>query len=609
LEKTALNPKNGGNIDNKAEALDNLYKLTVEDLRANVDINPTIDVTLALEEYVEGDTKLFWVPDLTEYPYTFYKINATLRAIGSHTLIYSNLTTSAVPISYLVNMNNTFENLIFPELTDFFGTPPDIDSNEKIIILIYDILDIMSGTQYVAGFFYALNEYLNSELHPTDPLKGYSNEAEILNIDGVEGLSSLATNDFDTVAHELQHMIHWGNDNDENLWFDEGASMFSEYLIGEDPFESGTYKSRFESTPDVSLTYWDYYDAEGLVLTNYGAAFAFYLYLAEHYGGSDFIRDMVLQSTNGIESIEKTFLDMGKTVKFSEIFRNWTIANFLDDTSFAGGSYGYYNTSLSMAVESTYNYAPIPRTENSVPYWGTDYLKFNLPSELPFDLEFQGSIAARFLVSIILKNTTSVPLNTKVIPLKLQTDNTVSFSISDFGFKADEITLTISSYPKLGIPDHDDENPGPPQTYWFLINPEGILISTGDIILLEDGINIQVVNITVQDTNEFVWEEADGATWELYTSFGNFTELTGNFTFNNQMNYWESTTIDISLLSEGDYQFRYYFYNTTAIGVAYSNIFTLSRDTPTTPTTISLIPGFFVVLSVLALAGLKITRD
>ena len=68
-------------------------------------------------------------------------------------------------------MNDSFENLVYPTLTDFFGMPPDIDSNNKIILLIYDIDEIEYG--FVAGFFYQINQYLNADLDPDDPPAGF----------------------------------------------------------------------------------------------------------------------------------------------------------------------------------------------------------------------------------------------------------------------------------------------------------------------------------------------------------------------------------------------------------------------------------------------------
>ena len=557
------------------------------------------DVHQEFEEWRE-----FWVPNVDTMEH--YIINATLRAYGPHNLIYSDLSPSLNPT--FLEMNHSFETTIYPKLYQFYGSPPDIDDNDKVIILVFDIIDGLGGGQYVAGFFYPLNQYLNEDLIPS---QRYSNEAEILCIDGDEGLSHLVDGDFETLAHEFQHMIHFGHDDNENLWLEEGASMFAEYLIGKDPFSgTSTYKSRFSSNPDVSLTYWDYYDSEGLVMANYGASYAFFLYLAEHYGGSNIIQNIVTESKNGIESVLLALNNEGIQVKFREVFRNWTIANFLDDTSFANGAYGYYNTSISMSVENTYYASSLPRTENSVPYWGTDYLMFTSRMGQPFILEFQGEGKSNFMVTAILTNNTTPPLNTAVIPIDISSENFGNFSIGSEGVSADEIAIAISSYTPIGPNDHSDEDPGPAQDYWFMVNPMGIIISPGELSFSHNGLSLRLSEIQVSDQNGYFWEDADGATYTIVTDVGESTGISGNLTFNSEANFWISDSIDLSSLADLNetYQVKYYFFNSTHSGCMFSQLFSVeeSSNSQTSGESTDLagglsIPGFMFVMAVLAI--------
>lgn len=547
-----------------------------------------------------GDTRLFWVPDLTTTdPLEFYQINTTLKAISEHSLVYSNLSSSYD--SSLEQLKNNFENTVYPEITTFFGAPPDIDANDKVIILAFDIIDGLGEGQFVAGFFYSLNQYNNSEFE-------HSNEAEIIHVD------KLAVSDFETVAHEFQHMLHFGHDYNENVWLDEGASMFAEYLVGKDPFSEGTYKSRFSSNPDVSLTYWDYSDSESLVMANYGAAYAFFLYLAEHYGGSSIIQDVVQNSTDGIFSVEQALESNGYAVEFKEVFRNWTIANFLDDLSFANGAYGYSDISLSMSVEDSYWDLTIPPTENSVPFWGTDYLKFNDRTGLPFILDFQGKAASDFLVTAILTNIT-IP-NTVVLPIEITQAKFGHFSLESVGISADEIILAISSYTPIGENDYSDDGPAPAQDYWIMINPQGIIITSGILKFSATGSSIRIGRVKVSDQNGFYWEEADGGSYQILTEAGNSTGICGNFTFNSKYNFWESKPIDISTLPAGNntYRIRYHFFNSTFSGFAYSETFQIIQDTVTEPSSstttnnITLTPGFVLVISFLTIGILISNR-
>ncbi|MHA2345331.1 MAG: hypothetical protein ACXACP_01295 [Candidatus Hodarchaeales archaeon] len=538
----------------------------------------------------EGDTRLFWVPDVSESPYEFYQINATLKIVGQNTLIYSN--TTLVTDSKFLGINNSFETNVYPRITEFFGSPPDIDQDGKIIILVYDIDEIPEN--YIAGYFWALNQYKNDDLPPSDPYKGYSNEAEILHID------ILATENVDTIAHEFQHLIHFTLDEDEHSWLNEGASMFSEYLIGGDPF-SGGVGTNFQANPDISLTYWSN------SLENYGASYTFFLYLAEKYGGISFIQDLVQRQEDGIDSIEDTLLVNGYDVTFVEVFRNWTVANFLDDTSFANGAYGFYNDSVNVNHEVTYSTSPLPRTDNTVPYWGTDYIQFNYPNDLPFNFEFQGDSDSGFLVTIILENTTTDPIGKEVIPLVIEPDGAGNYSTSAQNKSADEIYVVISSFTTGEIPNYSDEEAAPPQAYWFMVNPEGINIDTGILQLLD--LLLTLSNITVTDSDGFTWETADGATYEIMTEEGETTEITGNLTFNSETSTWEIQNIDLSSLTAGSYKVKYVFYNTTARGISYSELFNIDGPSTTSTTTSTSIgisfSGFLLILTILALTNLQ----
>ncbi|MHA1973288.1 MAG: hypothetical protein ACTSW1_09855 [Candidatus Hodarchaeales archaeon] len=550
-----------------------------------------------------GSTRLFWVPNIETGEH--YQINATLKSGGQYGLIYSNLT--SYYDTYIPALNETFETLIYPTLTEFFGEPVDLDNNGKVIILLFDIIDGYSGGQYVAGFFYPLNQYLNSELYPS---QRYSNEGEIIHIDQL----GVVNNDYEVIAHEFQHLIHFGNDDDEDLWLDEGASMFSEYLIDRDPFTTTTsYKNYFQSNPDVSLTYWDYDNTQNLVMANYAAAYAFYRYIAEKYGGASTIQNIVKSTTNGVSSVEEGLNAIGYEVSFQEVFRNWTIANLLDDISIYNGTYGYQNVSLSMSIEHTYTTSPLPRTDNSVPYWGSDYLKFDYPIDLPFNFQFQSESSAKFLVTAIFENTTTAPLNTVVIPLNVSVDGFGNFSRYDYDISADEVTIVVSSYTENGVPDYSNEDPAPAQAYWYMVNPSGITILTGNLTLI-NGL-LTIYNITVHDSNSVYWQEADGSTFDIISAeTGLSTGITGNLTYNTELKYWEVLDIDVSSLSAGLYKIKYHFFNDTSSGITYSEIFTISENnnsSTTTTTTSSLDISFanvFVLIFSLVLTVRSIKK-
>jgi len=100
---------------------------------------------------------------------------------------------------------------------------------------------------------------------------------------------------------------------------------------------------------DTSLVIWESY------LSNYGAAFLWTFYMYEHYGGAQLIWDLVHEQANGIEGYNKVLKDHHIKKTFDEIFQDWAIANYLDDTTFADGIYGYYDLDIPSADTEWYD--------------------------------------------------------------------------------------------------------------------------------------------------------------------------------------------------------------------------------------------------------------
>lgn len=144
------------------------------------------------------------------------------------------------------------------------------------------------------------------------------------------------------VAHELQHLIHYDRDPDEELWVDEGCADFAQFLCGYGhPIDQIAYYLVFH--PFTSLTFW------GGGLENYGASYLFILYLYEHYGGAGTISSIVAEQANGIEGINNVLKASRIHKDFDRIFQDWTVANYLDDTTFADGIYGYKTLDIPSA--------------------------------------------------------------------------------------------------------------------------------------------------------------------------------------------------------------------------------------------------------------------
>lgn len=261
-----------------------------------------------------------------------YTINATLRASGPHCYIFvedsewqENVTAQTVQTiqkAFDVATPADPRRGIYDILTEHLGVPPDIDGNQKVILLLLNIRDV-NIQQSTAGYFLPIDQQRGMLHHPTlGPL--HSNEAEILYIDSKRHpVNSEVTQA--VIAHELQHLIHWKHSPKEETWIDEGCADYAAFQCG-----YGLYQhiKAFQETPNISLTDWTQMSQTNL-LAHYGAAFLFMLYLHDHYGGEQTVAALVKNPLDGILGITRTLQTRGVTRTFSDIFADWKVTNYL----------------------------------------------------------------------------------------------------------------------------------------------------------------------------------------------------------------------------------------------------------------------------------------
>ena len=267
----------------------------------------------------------------------------------------------------LVYMLNEFDNNIYPTAGEVFGEPlPRGDEGRKVWTLIFNIRDESyydcSQTSYIAGYFSASESAENNK--------------NIMHIDSFEWENRVGPDvgrPFlyeGTFAHEFEHLVHFDIDPDEPSWVDEGLADLAAFLAGYGHSESHVaYYMVYH--PFTALTFW------GSGLEDYGASYLFQLYLFEKYGGAPFISALVQEQANGIEGIENTLAAFRHRDSFDEIFDNWTIANYIDNTRKAGGKYGY--ETLDIGTIDSWGYSIEYALSNF--WWGPpDAAPFSAPS-------------------------------------------------------------------------------------------------------------------------------------------------------------------------------------------------------------------------------------
>lgn len=299
-----------------------------------------------------GDTRQFSVLRFDaaafagDAPPSLTTVTATLQAKSAHAYFYAD-DAIAADRSALEAAAAEFESSAWPAVTSVFGTPatPGVDGDPRVIILQADLGGAVGG--YVSGD--------DGYLRAVEPK---SNEAEMVYLDRTLRPGGDAFNV--VLAHELQHLIHGGQDAGEEAWVNEGLSETAAGLAG------GALSSvdLFEGSPETRLTYWPV----GNTRPHYGASAAFFRYLADRFGGDDALGAIARAQGDGTAGIDEFLASARTGVQFQEAFADWITANALNR---ADGPYG--NPSRPVDVRIERSLAPGDTIDDEAPQFGTHY--------------------------------------------------------------------------------------------------------------------------------------------------------------------------------------------------------------------------------------------
>jgi hypothetical protein len=265
---------------------------------------------------------------------------------------------------------------IFETDTAAFGTPPDVDGDPKIIILLLDIKDGYDPNAHsgsVEGYFYSFNE-----VNPSQPGYATSNFAEMFFIDTYPLDLRSEGGLFDgisTLAHEFQHMIHFNYDRNEITFVNEGCSLVAEVNCGFPIYN----QSRYVNQTNQYLFTW-HYDDMTAVLSDYSRAARFFVYVRDQIGMGVF-KKIVASTLHGVDGINAALQAFGSDMRFGDILPNWFIANVLDDRSI-DPKYGYVYPGLPKASGLNYYSPNVSLRTDSVQNYAVEYFTFKKGSQL-----------------------------------------------------------------------------------------------------------------------------------------------------------------------------------------------------------------------------------
>lgn len=326
--------------------------------------------------YEVGDTQTFWSWNLSIMPPSWIQTPATCRAVGAHCYLFVadsewNLHMDQTDVDAVMfrleqsTVNDPTRGAIEMDI-DLFGPIPDEIDNDPRLIVFYSALGSFQGTSF-DGNFSPYNQVTEAQAQQMNP-PGHSNECEMIYMT-CHPLDPVAPVRLSVLAHELQHLIHWGQDANEETWLNEGCSELAMVVYGvPDPITG------FPSNPDNSLIAWNQ------TFADYVKVMLFFTYLQEHYDATGLISDLVADPSNGLVSLNQQLAIHHPDMPFPDIFKNWGTANIIDEVPPQHPLWGYAQLDLpnfSMTVLS-----PVPELNNqTIQPYATDYLKYACAAE------------------------------------------------------------------------------------------------------------------------------------------------------------------------------------------------------------------------------------
>lgn len=280
---------------------------------------------------------------------------------------------------------NQFDNAIYPNEVSTFGEEPNpgIDGITKIFILLLDVRDgyAPGSTGYIAGYFNPFDEYDIST-------SSNSNQKELFSMDvnpGIPGDNIFMR----TLAHEFQHLINWNQKTNlrgvfEETWLDEAMSEIAPVFC--------SYGPDYERVISYQYQPWDSLVDWWSTTSDYSTVYMWAQYMKDRVTNTDSTGHSVFWNINhtsdvGINAVNTSLSAVGYSKDFSDVFRDWSIANYLGLNTVPGHpewSYSSIHTEAGYITE----YGPLSglpvndsihinaSSVGGLHLWGLDYFEF-----------------------------------------------------------------------------------------------------------------------------------------------------------------------------------------------------------------------------------------
>lgn len=336
---------------------------------------------------VLGESRSFWTYDLSVMPPKNKAIPATCRAVGENVVVWvgdaewGTTVEQADVDSVLSYMESTTlrneSQGVYAANTALFGNPPAAqDGDPGLTILVYDIPGY-NGYLF-DGYFRAEDLSAFNASCETNPMLYCSNELAMVHVNSTNVGSAYMAG---VIAHEFEHLIHYGQDSSEEIWLDESLAELAMIYSG---FEDDGNLAYFAAHPEDNLMV----DAP----VDYGACLLFGSYLWEHLGDSG-IRELVSDAANGRDAVQTAIES-----DFPAFFALWSLANLADTQTSLGAT---LHSLVDVPEMRTLEWAdPFAAQEVSVPASASHYAHIapSVAEGQALFVQFTSANGARLLV-------------------------------------------------------------------------------------------------------------------------------------------------------------------------------------------------------------------
>ena len=382
-----------------------------------------------------GDTQDFWTYDLSVMPPKNAQIPSTCRGASEQVAVWiaddqwESKVTQADVDALMAAMQSatprTAESGIVANNEMLFGAPPQFHEGDPDVTLL--VYDIAGYNGYVFdGFFRREDLDPFNPACASNPMLYCSNELAMVHVssDNVGGDYMVGV-----VAHEAEHLAHFGQDPFEENWLDE---TMAELAMAYSGFQDPSNLQAYVNNPALPLV------LEPPV--HYGACFLFGSYLFDRLG-IDGVHGLVASSKKGMASIDEVVPHGG----FDVLFGEYAAANLLDDPTVEEGEFGH--TLIDVPTMKSSTFGSSPTKDIAIQPSALSYIKlfWQMDSTETYQVTFdaKGTRAHAYVVHLPTNSVWALSSG-QPVELPLFDDPTVTFALSnpDPAAKA-SVSLTI----------------------------------------------------------------------------------------------------------------------------------------------------------------------